>query len=210
MVAADPAGMAPLSEALAVVAEHPGQLDVVRRRIRKEHPVRKAHLREYDDGVLDVMTEVCAFAWAARNGALGAPAFASTGKGTPDLRLESGTWIEAKAVHPSDVDRRRTAEMLKTGAILSGNVRVPGEGFHRKFEYHYDNALAKFARQGATGGIVFFNLSGVDMDSFAAIGDVLDGLRGWADGKERQNPAVGVVLVHNYGWSHPVRDRPAG
>src|SRR5207253_1836817 len=85
VIAHDPAGMTPLSAALDVVAAHVGQLEIVRRRIRREHPLRRAHRREYDDGLLDALTEACAFAWAAGNPALGVPELTSAGKGTPDV-----------------------------------------------------------------------------------------------------------------------------
>ena len=66
-------GLNTLSEALEVVERH-HQLEALETKLKREHPLDKPHQREYDDRVLDVLTEACAFAWADLR-KLGSPKF---------------------------------------------------------------------------------------------------------------------------------------
>ena len=53
-------------------------------------------------------------------------------EGTPDIRLETGIWIEVKAVHHSQEEDERMKRML-TGEVDSGQVTPPNRGLYKKF-----------------------------------------------------------------------------
>ena len=132
------------SDALEVVERY-GELGALKKKLKPLHPVNDEHDVQFDERVRDCLTEACAFAWADLRG-LGAPQF-SLAEGTPDILLDTGRWIEVKAIHGSQVDAKRTNRML-AGEVVSGQVTPPESGLYGKFESSLMNAMRKFARQG--------------------------------------------------------------
>ena len=81
--------------------------------------------------------------------------------------MDSGRWIEVKAIHDSDDDHERMRRML-AGEMDSGQVLIPAVGFYKKFCDSFADSLEKFDRQGWQEGIrniVFFNLTSLDIPS---------------------------------------------
>ena len=193
-----------LSEAIDAV-DRQGQLDVLKRRIRNEHPSRREHRPEYDGGLLDALTEACAFAWVDLR-RIGAPVLTATTPGSPDLRIDVDGWLDAKAIHPSAVDQVRTERLMRTGGMDVGTVTAPGPGFLGKFESAYANAQQKFERVGATRKFVFFNLTAIDIDSIPLKVEIFDGIRRWADRTERDDPTTRIAICFAYDWRSPIRD----
>lgn len=205
-------GLNVLSEALQVVDQY-GTLGSLETKLKREHPVNGKHNRQYDERVLDCLTEACAFAWASLRG-LGFPKF-SDRAGTPDILLDSGRWVEVKAIHSSQEDAGRTRLML-AGEVVSGSVTEPAPGLYGKFTSSTVDSIKKFARQTHSEtpepNIVFFNLTSLDVPQIAITDTVLVSLNGWAEGVERtirDNGALGDVklaMCYGYNWKAPFRD----
>ena len=202
------------SEALAVV-EKSGELWALRTKLKREHPLDRAHDAQFDRAVRDILTEACAFAWASSRG-LGRPRFWDE-EGTPDICLESGIWIEVKAIHSSDEEAERTQRML-AGEVDSGEVQSPGPGLYRKFHDSLMDAIKKFMRQDTQQAsdpyIVFFNLTGLDTPSMSLTEEVRNTLTKCADewegviGQADEGPDVKLVMCFGYQWQAPFRDYP--
>ena len=200
------------SEALEEV-ERLGELLSFETKRKREHPLDPAHNPQYDARARDILTEACAFAWASYRG-LGIPRFSDC-EGTPDIHLDTGIWIEVKAVHHSQEEDERMKRML-AGEVDSGQVTPPNPGLYKKFSDSLKDAVQKFTRQGnqeASGpNIVFFNLTGLDTPQMPITETVLDYLQGWADECEKTLreagllPEVRVVICHSYQWKEPFRD----
>ena len=200
------------SEALAEV-EKWEELQPLKSKLQREHPLDRDHDPQYDRAVRDILTEACAFAWASSRG-LGRPRFWDD-EGTPDICLESGMWIEVKAIHSSVEEAERTQRML-AGAIVSGHVERPGPGLYKKFHDSLMDAIKKFLRQDtrkALGpNIVFFNLTGLDTPSMVLLEVVKENLSRWADEMERavgqveEGLDVQLVMCFGYQWQSPFRE----
>ena len=198
-----------LSEAILVV-EQGNELEALKLRVRREHPVDRAHNEQYDTRVRDCLAEACAFAWASLRG-LESPKFTDA-EGTPDIVLDTGRWIEVKAIHNSQEDHARMEEMLK-GKVASGQVTEPSLGLYGKFKSSLLDAVKKFARQDQHNGVgpnvVFFNLTNLDTPQMLIEETVLDSLNQWAERSEevlREFGDVKIVMCLRYDWKVPFRD----
>ena len=202
------------SEALTEV-EKWGQLQALETKLAREHPLDRDHDCQYDWRVKDILTEACAFAWASCRG-LGSPKFSDV-EGTPDILLETGNWMEVKAIHPSVEEDKRMQRMLD-GGIDSGHVRPAGPGLYKKFSDSLKNAIKKFSRQDtqeASGpNFVFFNLTGLDTPSMFHSEDVQEDLSKWADewegtiGQTEAGVGIKLIICFGYQWKSPFRDYP--
>ena len=200
------------SEALTEV-EKWEELQSLETKLRREHPLDRGHDPQYDRAVRDILTEACAFAWASSR-CLGPPKFWDV-EGTPDIRLETGNWIEVKAIHSSVEEVERTQRML-AGEIVCGHVEEPSPGLYRKFHDSLVDAIKKFLRQDtrqASGpNIVFFNLTGLDTPSMVLLEGVKENLCQWADEWERpvgqveEGVDVKMVMCFGYQWQSPFRE----
>ena len=137
-----------LSSAIDAVERH-GQLGRLNDKVKLQHPSDKPHQSQYDARVRDALTEACAFAWADLRG-LGPPIF-SDAEGAPDVQLDTGFWVEAKAIHSSDEDAERIEEMLEGREAAGGNVRPTGPGLFNKLDSAFDDAAKKFSRVDSCG-----------------------------------------------------------
>jgi hypothetical protein len=191
-----------LSAAIQVVAEH-GQLPALEKRVRQEHPSKRAHREGDDDRLLDCLTEACAFAWAALR-QLGTPQF-DYKAGRPDVHVPPDTWIEAKAVHPSQASNEEMALMM-AGEISVGYVAPPGQNRGLNFLSSLQDALKKFTRLGNGQWIVFFNLPSVDVNQIPDRAAVLSRYVALLNAQEQANPGVRIVFCEGYDWRAPRRD----
>lgn len=194
------AGLQRLSDAVTVVSEQ-GQLPALKRRLETEHPVSRNHLREYDDRLLDCLTEACAFAWAHQRH-LGSPAF-SHQEGCPDIRVLPDLWIEAKAINRSQENKRATEAMIG-GRAVCGAVTDPNPGLISKFESALADAKRKLNRQGSGRLVVFFNLTWLDESAWGLKSGVFAQLQDWA--KKVSEPRIHVVVCYLYDWQNPFHD----
>ncbi len=192
-----------LSSAIDVVERH-GQLGRLNHKVKLQHPSDKPHQSQYDARVRDALTEACAFAWADLRG-LGPPIL-SDAEGAPDVQLDTGVWVEAKAIHNSDEDAERIEEMLEGREAAGGNVRPAGPGLFNKLDSAFDDAAKKFSRVDSSGEIVFFNITAVDLPQLAAMDLVLDQLAEWAENKESPESTTRIVICYAYNWKEPIRD----
>ena len=201
-----------LSEALIVVGRH-GGLETLATKVKREHPTGGDHEQQHDDRVLDCLTEACAFAWSSMRG-IGDPAFCDQ-HGTPDIKLDSGNWIEVKAIRRSEQDDERMGRML-AGEVDSGTVRMPTQGLYRKFDSALNDALKKFCRQNPENSpqpdIVFFNLTTVDVPNIPNTETIKECLARWAEEQEvllREDEWIRetrLVMCYGYNWRIPFRD----
>ena len=191
-----------LSAAIEIVERY-DQLEALTEKLKREHPLDKPHQRQYDHRVLDVLTEACAFAWADLR-KLGSPKF-SDAEGTPDVYLDTGYWVEAKAIHSSKEDAELTQRMIK-GYVAGGAVTQPAPGLFNKLGSALGDATGKFNRQRGDNNVVFLNVTIVDLPQIPIKNQVLGQIKDWADGKELTDPSVSIVLCHSYNWQEPVRD----
>ena len=205
-IEADYPGLNILSEAIQVVKQcH--ELEALKLRVRREHPLNSLHDQQYDARVRDCLTEACAFAWASRRG-LGNPKF-SDEEGTPDILLDDGRWVEVKAIHHSQEDDARMKDML-CGNIVSGQVTEAGPGLYKKFESSLVDAMKKFDRQprqdDAESNLVFFNLNSLDIPNIPKTTEARCNLVEWAERVEAERPSIKLVICHSYNWKEPFRD----
>ena len=201
-----------LSEALAVVEGH-GELDALATKVKREHPLNCEHEHQYDERVLDCLSEACAFAWSTMRG-IGNPAFCDE-QGTPDILFDSGNWVEVKAIRRSEEDNERMERML-AGEVDGGTVRMPAQGLYRKFDSALNDALKKFRRQNhepsTYPNIVFFNLTTLDVPNIPKEYPVKAILARWAQEKEALLQAdewareTKLVMCYIYNWKIPFRD----
>lgn len=198
-------GLSILSAAIQVVDQH-NEIDSLMKKVQREHPVDREHNPQFDVRVWDCLTEACAFAWAASCN-LEIPRF-SDSEGSPDILLDSGCWIEAKAIHASDDDNERMGRMLD-GDMDSGPVLMPPVGFYKKFCDSFSDSVKKFDRQGWQEGIsniVFFNLTSLDIPSIPNKEGVKTNLMMLAEEFEKICPKVVVVMCYSYNWRVPFRE----
>ncbi len=188
----------PISEAVEIVDTF-GQRGALVRRLRLQHPSGDVHKEQFDLRALDVMTEACAFAWAATVALLGTPSFVDQ-DGAPDLLCDSGWWVEAKGIHESREESELRRRMLATGEITGGPVQGPGPGLVAKFRSAFGDAYRKFQRQGNGLLAVFFNLTSLDIAQWAMKDDVLADLVRSIDSMTRAVPSTAVTLCYAYDW----------
>ena len=202
-------GLAILSEALEVVDAY-GELESLQTKVGREHPLDREHNPQHDARVRDCLVEACAFAWVAGRTS-GTPRFSHC-EGTPDIMLDTGNWVEVKAIHNSEEDDQRIQRML-SGEGGSGLVTKPDHGLYVKFEHSLMDAIKKFERQeqqkSSNPNVVFFNLTTLDVPQLSIVEDVLADLKTWAEGKEKAiregEPPLDVRLVmcYSYDWKAP-------
>ena len=195
-----------LSTALQVV-EDSNQSALLTLKLNREHPSDREHDPQFDARVRDCLTEACAFAWASMRG-IGTPIFYDS-EGAPDILLDTGRWIEVKAIHHSREEAVRMEKML-SGEILSGLVAPPSPGLFFKFDSSLLDAKKKFDRQESqvrsTANIVFFNLTTIDTPQMPKTEEVLEGLMKWSEMKEEAIPDVTIVMCYGYNWKISFRD----
>jgi hypothetical protein len=190
---------------IEIVSTHGGRPDVLRR-LREAHPVHRPHLEEHDDRILNVFTEVLAFAWAKEVAGLGVPRFVLA-PGSPDLQVGEW-WVEAKTVERSEVARAQAIAdrpILKSdGIIMRGatDALPPAPGFLNKFQYHLEDSLKKWDRQQQSGRLaVFINLAHIDFPI------TRDGSRTliveWAIRVEKEH-SIRVVICDGWRWRAPL------
>ena len=192
------AALKPLGEAINVVECH-SQLGQLSKTIRQEHPLDRQHQCQHDARVRDRLTEACAFAWADLM-KLGSPRFWDE-SGFPDIRVDTGYCIEAKAIHGSEEDAKRTRDM-NNGKVVSGPVVPPGQELFNKFEDAFTDAKKKFDRAGCQKCVVFYNFTWLDTPQNSYKDEVLSQLSNWATAKEPDS----VVICYRYDWQKPIRD----
>ena len=198
-------GLSILSAAIQVVDQH-YEINPFMEKVRREHPMDREHNPQYDARVWDCLTEACAFAWAASRD-LGILRFCDS-EGSPDILLDSGRWIEVKAIHNSGDDHERTRGMLD-GEMDSGQVLMPADGFYKKICDSFADSLKKFDRQGWQEGIqniVFFNFTSLDTSSIPNKESVNTRLRMLAEEFENICPKMEVLMCYSYNWKSPFRD----
>jgi hypothetical protein len=194
------------ADEIDVVTQGRARPDLIRR-VADEHPIDGAHHPQYDERLRDAFREAQAFAWAAELAGLGVPSFVQA-EGSPDLRLSSGLWIEAKAVHTSDDDNAawRLAETRSRDSNVTARVeavRDPAGGFLGKLNSLREKALNQWYRQ-ADGGLVIF-ISVVDFDLEVNQANAETELRNWArDSAGRYD--IRVVVCLRDGWRNPLID----
>lgn len=192
-----------LGEALGVVQAR-GQLDVFRLRCHQAHPDKATHdHQQFDQRLLDCMTEACAFAWA--DGRLGPPTFAFDQPGHPDVLVPSGQWVEAKGIWNSDLDRSSLRRLAAAGRVEAGVVAEPDyDGLLRKFDSAFADALKKFGRCGPVAQFLFVTIIALDMEAQLDPHDsASDVLNAWAQDKRATNPETGVVVSYQFDWQAP-------
>ena len=204
--------LAKLSEALEVVDEY-GEKRPLQTKLQRKHPLDREHDPQHDARVRDSLTEACAFAWASLR-ELGTPGYYDK-KGTPDIRLGDGRWIEVKAINSSQIDDERMKRMLAR-KFDSGQVSPPVPGLYGKFKISLMDAVKKFERQckgeSSDANIVFFNLTSLDTPQMHMTGSIFADLGKWADGMEKSikddkaSGDVKLVMCFSYNWKVPFRD----
>ena len=196
------------SEALQVVDKH-GELEALRARLKREHPTSRPHNEQFDARVRDVLTEACAFAWASMRN-LGAPTF-TVHEGAPDIQLDTGRCVEAKAIHRSENDDKLMKRMVN-GEVVSGQGRELSPALFGKFQSALEDALRKFDRQSGQDNVVFFNLAYLDMAQGSQKDAILSELSVWADREEKAQRSLGttggvtLVMCYGYNWKTPFRE----
>ena len=204
--------MSILSEALILVERH-GELDTLATKVKREHPSDGDHQEQHDERVFDCLSEACAFAWSTMRGLRG-PAFCDQ-QGTPDIILDSGSWIEVKAIRRSEEDNDRMDRML-AGEVDNGTVRMPTQGLYRKFDSALNDALKKFRRQNPENSpqpnIVFFNLTTADVPNIPNTETIKECLARWAEEQEallqmdKGTSETRLVMCYSYNWRIPFID----
>jgi hypothetical protein len=193
--------LAPLDEAIAS-AERLGQRERLLRNVQKAHLARRDHREEYDDLVLDHLTEACALAWAERSG-LPSPGFDQQ-RGAPDIHAPPATWIEAKAVGLSVVAQ---GEMLRarSGGVVSGHVDLTGNDRRSAFKSHFEKAVAQLrGRPGLGQGVVFFNLTSWSFGQMIPEANPVPMYVGWLKQLQATEPDISVVFCKGYDWRSPI------
>ncbi len=207
----------PLSEAVDVVARH-NQAEMLERRLALVHPIDRSHRRDFDDGLLDCLSEACAFAWADARG-MGPPEFRFNEEGKPDIFIKPDIWVEAKALYASDNDRKLWAQAMEEAqrregppgiAFRGGSVKLDKvesmiSGLIGKFESDYQNAKQKFERVAANGRMIFYNLTVLDLEAMLLKEGALRAVREWAKSKEKEG-SIAVVVCVGYDWRVPQYD----
>ncbi len=176
--------------------------EVLKTKIRREHPAMREHKEQHDIRVLDCFTEAIGFAWAQKHYG---SAELRDNQGEPDVFVSPATWVEVKTIHHSDADRAQIKWMRKTGEA----VMVQAEAFQprpllMKFESALADATKKFQRVGSLHGAVFFHLSGLDLGALIQDDVVFQSLRRWLQHKERQPTNMRFALAYNYKWEELV------
>jgi hypothetical protein len=190
-----------LSSAIEIVTSY-DERDSLKKKLCEAHPLDRRHDRQHDDRLLDVLTEACAFAWAAQVARLGRPHFCFQ-PGAPDLQLDPEGWVEAKAVHPSEEDQRLSKRMLEERLVVSGQPMAARQGLYEKVRADFNKAGAQLAgRDGPR--IVFFNLTALDLPQ-RAVEEVeeaeLDSVATLIQALVRKEPDVdAAAFCHGYLW----------
>ena len=197
----DPTMLGPLSKAIEIVTLH-GERISLAKKLCAAHPVDRPHNAQYDDRLLDVLTEACAFAWVAQVAKLGRPHFCFQ-SAAPDLQIDPEGWVEAKAVHPSEEDQRRSKRMLEERQVVSGQVTPAGQGLYEKIRVDFNKAERQLAgRDGPK--VVFFNLTALDLPQRVdeAVEEAeLESVVGLIQGLVCEKPDVdAAAFCHRYLW----------
>lgn len=191
---------APFDDLLTAVAEA-GELDAFHQRCSQAHPLDRPHRPDHDTGLINCWTEACALAWAAER--FERAVFRSLQPGVPDVFVEPATWVEAKYLSPSDVDRNTRRRLLDArGNPINIAVGELHATFFKKLDDGFADAAKKFGRCGAIGRIVFFNIT-IDLSVLLWEDDIWVDLAAWAEHARVVYPNTGVVLCDNYGWRSP-------
>lgn len=199
---ADRPEMSVISDAVDIVESLGGRSALIDK-LKREHPIHDLHDEQFDERAFDVLTEACAFAWAARIAGLGTPRF-STKEGAPDLYCDSGCWVEAKAIHSSDTNKALLRTMRETGEGITGVVTEPGPGLLRKLQLKFENAQRKFDRQEKGPFLVFFNVTSVDLPQIPIKEDVLKQLARAATSMAAVAKDIDTVVCYAYDWTRPI------
>ena len=190
-------------DVIQVVTRH-GQRRSLLDRLRDEHPTTKLHHQQHDDRLLDVFTEAEAFAWAVEVEKLGSASWVMK-QGAPDIRTDSGLWIEAKTIHRSaqEEEWRRRAIAAEPGLILRGATEPasPHPGMIKKFQSGLDDAIKKWERQDTGQLVVFFDWLGIDFGTSRR--EAPQQVNLWARTAE-EGRSVRVVICRSYQWRAPV------
>jgi hypothetical protein len=196
-----PRDSAGISRAIETVDRY-DELSALELRLTREHPVDRPHQGQYDERVLDCLTEACAFAWADMR-QLGCPAFCWAA-GAPDIHTPTH-WIEAKAIHRSK-EAKELSQRMPRNEVVTYGCREPGIRLIGKFDSAFEDAKRKFERQQGGNRVVFFNFTWLDEFSWHSGDQVLDELKDWAKSKAIREPTIDVVMCYAYNWERPFWD----
>ena len=197
-------GLETISDAISRVNES-NQLDWLKLKVRREHPLDKEHDPQHDERVIDYLNEALAFAWVVQR-RLGRPKFFEGPEGGPDIRVGAEYWVEVKSIHGSQ-QYNLDVDALAQGIVIGGAVREAGDGLYRKFNEHFAKAIRQFKRQGSQdNNIVFFSIWNLDIASMPIIDQETERMLSWAAEKEGETPGVKIVLCYNFNWKNPFRD----
>jgi hypothetical protein len=170
-----------------------------------EHPVDRAHRRDYDEQLITCLTEGCALAWADLR-RLGPLCFTSQVEGAPDIQAQSGLWIEAKSIGPSKEDRQLVESMRASREPHIGTPRLPAEGLWRKFDCAVRDTQKKLDRQTQREGVLFLHLTTLDIQSLLLEDGFFALLPEWVKRKKLEAPNIHIVVTYSYDWQTPVID----
>jgi hypothetical protein len=182
-----------------------GELPRLTQRFVLEHPLHRAHRRDYDEQFITCLTEGCALAWADLRH-LGPLRFTSQIEGAPDIQAESGLWIEAKSIGPSKEDRQLVESMRASKGPHVGTPRLPAEGLWRKFDYVLSDTQKKLDRQTQREGVLFLHLTTLDIQSWPLKDEFFALLPAWMERKKVEAPNIRIVVTYSYDWQTPVID----
>jgi hypothetical protein len=171
-----------------------------------KNPVRRAHRAGHDERILNVFSEVDAFAWAMEVACLGMPRFVVE-PGSPDLRVGEW-WVEAKTIERSAETRARDREerpILRAAGIIARHAvaaRPTPAGLIAKFQYQLEDSIRKWERQDRVGRLAtFFNLEGIDFGVTRE--GTRENIRHWAAESERRYGTT-IVVSENWRWQTPL------
>ena len=183
------------ARALAVV-EASGQSQELRDKLREQHPFGRVHKGDYDNALLDVLTEMYAFAWAADIALHGRPQFEPRrSRRSPDISILPDWWVEAKRIRTS-LHGRELLSQMDGDRVVVGPANMGTPELIEQFDSKMDDALDQFAAVSATQGVVFFGFE-EDMDSFSD-----DTVIEWT--RRRSSPAFHIVICKSSAWGTEV------
>ncbi len=210
----DPEMLAPLSSAIEIVTRC-GKRSSLVNKLRAAHPLDRPHDAQHDDRILDVLTEACAFAWAADIRKLGDPRFCFD-EGAPDIWVDSGWWIEAKTKHPPQNESQLRSQMLRSGAVVTAHVCSAREGLYHALCADFQDAKEKFQRQRRGKLVVFFNIVDFGISQWAIRREQFEDVVKFIHCLAAQEPEIEAVTCYAYNWrqcvssSGVIKDPPGG